>query len=64
MTAANARPCGMCRHLDARLDRRGAWCWETYAWRDPDAVVADCSKSERADGKDPPGRIRFPEEPS
>lgn len=56
----NTRPCGTCRHLDARLNGRGmAYCWRLYAWQKPAGVVADCTTAERADGKAPPGQIRF-----
>ena len=55
----NTRACGTCRHLDGRETRRGAYCWETYTWRQPAEVVPDCEHAARADGKPPPGQIQF-----
>jgi len=61
--AANARPCGSCRHLDGQALPSGvSYCWRFYIWVDPVLVVEDCSGAERATGGDPPSRIRFRED--
>lgn len=59
-TPPNKRRCGACRHLDGRPIESGvAYCWEFYVWRRPEEVVVDCTKAERANGEEPPGRIYF-----
>lgn len=56
----NTKPCGTCKHLDARRGATGGnYCWERYEWHDGDEVVAACGTYGRADGKPPPGRITF-----
>ena len=56
----NTRPCGLCRHLDSRVLPTGfAFCWARYVWVEPEEIVEDCSKVERADGKPPPGQMHF-----
>lgn len=56
----NARPCGLCKNLDAREIRPGVgYCWKYYVWHRVDEVVEDCPGAERADGEEPPGRVRF-----
>lgn len=60
VAAMNKRPCGACRNLDARALTSGVqYCWSTYVWRRPEEVVADCKQAERADGREPVGRIHF-----
>ena len=56
----NTRPCALCRHLDGRTLPTGvAYCWARYVWVDAKGTVPECEKVERADGKPPPGQIRF-----
>lgn len=55
----NTRPCGLCKHLDAREKGGVQFCWATWTWRKPDDIVTGCDKAARADGSAPPGRIWF-----
>jgi len=50
----------MCRHLDPEILPTGlAYCWRWYIWRRPAEVVVDCSGYQDADGREPPGKLRF-----
>lgn len=56
----NTRPCALCRNLDSRTTPRGvAYCWAKYVWVDAQGTVQDCELVERADGKPPPGQVRY-----
>lgn len=59
-TKPNDRPCAACRHLDSRTLLSGvAYCWRFYLWVPAAGLVVDCSGAERADGKEPPGKLWF-----
>lgn len=58
----NSAPCLLCEHLDPEITRTGhAYCWSWFIWSVPEVVVDDCSAFAIAEGREPPGKIHFPQ---